>query len=1143
MSAIGTRLHLRLFLEGVEIPIVAASITSQKNAPCSASLQIPANDYALDLKPRTLVHLFCYDGYRGAPPESQVWVGGAGVTVKQQLAVDPAKQGPVPTTATPAPSPELSAIDLENQNYKLIFGGEVIALSYNKSPMSRGVTLQCVDWSSYWDIAYQYQVSGMSLGHGTLNQAFTGASATVFNEFLKTPGDVVLNLLSTPPRSYPELKGSLLGGLMHIIEAIGGCYFGSRAVKGTNDFFSLAEMRLHLTQMIGANPRSAKDEIRLMQAHGFGSLFGKTLGGLGQLVTIRQVLLALQRYIFHEIIPINAPRYVAPKSDPQGGMTERVALASDPATAALVKSAQDIKQKVLQLKAKQESAIHAFVGEGVYGQLPEISKLQQQADESYRQARKLGLTTGAAATGGLNQAVVAFETAARQFAQLVRVVQEPGYQTFEYPPVGTPEANRVLGLLAAIERAMDRVAGSYYTRPARKAQRQSDPPPRLLTQLYRPDVWMVAPPRCNVIFPELYSGFSYGRNFLGEVTRMLLRTHEAFYGSDMLFDGHYMAPSRILGSRSNKKMARGRMDYEPPDLSDAPASVLKDLMDHELYTGITPTFERMSDLNLHAIRGGSIEIDGAKVGYAQLACNHIFFQYRFKSRELMVQGKFNPYAVLGFPSVVIDKYMADDQLRGGYDDKLAKRLATAFANLPPRQDQNMIEIDAAKVRTLAADVMTEREMTHYLGTPELISHSLSSAAGGSTSYQMAYARTTSERTEFFGDNLVQSGKSKRKGSSKPPSIVAALEAPVVGSTGVRGGKIISVENVTDRYKRAQPKVKRGQQLPSSKTYLPVFIGDNTVGGRRARGTRVPVGVDLEPSAYGPEVIAIAGSGGTTVSSDNSRKVTVRFEAYRIVEEVGRYTTEDVKLPPEHLLFPPWYGEDYRTNKIGALYSDFFGVGAVTDPTVVLGRVSKKPDEDNERALVLDDPEAIFEAVLGPSRLDGPSDTPDVLEPSGGGTYGPLKEGDQAEVLGEVEGRSPLAEAIAELVRIYSATRQHHYDTPAFIHNYTWRPIATMVDLFGTADLNITERGIVTAGREGFHSRAFGDHDDLRQLVTQDEHGPQKILGIEAAPSELSSDKADAAKKVAERMDTRKEKRLAVFRYLTALSASRGVLLG
>ena len=713
--------------------------------------------------------------------------------------------------------------------------------------------------------------------------------------------------------------------------------------------------------------------------------------------------------------------------------------------------------------------------------------------------------------------------------------------------VTLPRVQRGLSFLHPVERLevtpydtfemMDGVLEATYTRPAKLGISQPDPPARLLTQIYRPDVWMVAPPRCNVIFPELYSQFSYGRNFLNEVSRILLRTHEAFWGSDIMFDGHYMAPSRLLGARKNKPIAAGRTNKQP-DVTEAPAWVLKDMLDHELYTGITPAFERMSDLNLHAIRGGSIEINGAKVGYAQLVTNHLFFQFRFRTRDLMCSGKFNPYAVLGFPMVIIDKYKTEDD-GAHYSHKKAHELAVASSGVPHLESQNMIEIEATKFSAQLAAVLEQRPLTHYLGTPELISHSISASTGGTTQYQMGYARTTNEKTEFLGDNLAKSSTAKKTRNQKIPTVIAALEPPKEGTRGILGGKIIEVKEVTKQYARKPTKKGAAAGAP----LLPLFVSEYRLSGRKRRGTRVPVGVEMPATAYGPEVVAIAGSGGTTNAA--LKEVLVTFSAYRIVEEIGVYVAADVNLPPEEITFPPWYGEAYRTNKIGALYAYFFGVGAITDPTVVLGQKTAR-GAAGERVLTTEFKEEFggsAEKHDTPGELDlPPPGLSSVPEPSGGGSIGDPDV--ETEQLGEVEARSPIADAVNELVRIYSATRTHHYDTPAFVQNYTWRPIATMVDIFGTSDLAITDDGEVVSGREGFHSRAFGNFDNLRQLVAHTSEGqPPTILGLKAKPSEVAGDVVDPSAKVAARMDTRKEKQQAVLRYLNALAASRGVLLG
>ena len=104
----------------------------------------------------------------------------------------------------------------------------------------------------------------------------------------------------------------------------------------------------------------------------------------------------------------------------------------------------------------------------------------------------------------------------------------------------------------------------------------------------------------------------------------------------------------------------------------------------------------------------------------------------------------------------------------------------------------------------------------------------------------------------------------------------------------------------------------------------------------------------------------------------------------------------------------------------------------------------------------------------------------------------------------------------------------------------------MVDIFGTANLEIDDDGEVVQGVEGFHSRAFGDFDDLRQLTrTVQGQRVATILGM----TTTDEDEADGAAanqafrdtERARRLDTRKEKRVAVYRYLQALLATRGIL--
>lgn len=1188
------KLHLRLFIEGVEVPVISAVVQSQPNAAAAATIQIPANDMALQLKPRSLVHLYFYDFYRGAPAADRAWVAGESIAVESRDR-DPDLEGLIPPERLETTDAQ-EATDLENQNYRLLFGGEVVGINVEKTPMSRGITLQCLDWSLYWDYAFQYQVSGFSLGGGGVRAAFTGASTTLFNSFLEGSGDIIIGLMETAPRSYPRLIGTLLGAIVHIIEAIGGVNYGTRSIRGVNDFFSIAELRLKLTQMVGANPFEQDNERRLMAANGFGSLFRRALSGLGRQVSIRDVLNALQRYIFHEVVPVTSPHFIPALVDPNRPLYETTAITANTSYDPIVSAARRMKQRALDIKSRQEASTDPDTARTLSarngGLSVELDRLVTLSGITAGRARRLAVSEGSRFVGNLEIHQIFAVAAVRwqRIQEQTRRAQRVGVRTNTFFPPETNEGQQVISLAQQLSDAMDEVLNAQIRRRVASGNRQPDPPPRLLTQLYRPDVWMVAPPRCNVIFPELYNSFNYGRSFMDEVTRLMLRTHSAFFGSDILFDGFYMAPSRVLGSRTGSRIGRGRTGVEPPDLADAPAWFIRDMMDHELYTGIIPKFERMSDLNLHALRGGSIELNpgdgspGVRVGYAQLAANHIFFRYRFESRQLNMQGKFNPYFVLGFPALIIDKYKASEpnEADAAVNAEIAARIAAQAregegaaidSELTEDERARQREMETFRLDNLVEALSVQQPNSHYLGCPAMMSHSVSAETGGLTQVQMKYARTTDERTEFLGDDRVAPARYRRTRNTEVRSTVGMLSVPVVGpnSRGPRGGEIISFEDITQEYQRAHPVRRvRGRRSTSavgaarytSDARLPLFVP----GGRSGRrfGTRVLIGQPVAASSV-PEAAALVGSVGTTMSGYTEsvgtgnaedaavlNETTITFRAYRIRERLGVYARTTVDLPAEDLTFPPWYGEHYRSQNIGALYSYFFGTGSIVDPTNIVdptGRSTRSADGgDPSGASSVTDPTPVdagaTEGVTLPE--DPPPPEVDTPSPVITGPAGTTAETTDPTTLGAVGAHGTIEDAVTTLVDAYSLIRRNRFDVDDFLRSYTWRPIASMVDIFGTANLEIDDDGEVVRGIEGFHSRAFGDFDDLRQLTrTVDGERVATILGLTTTDEDeadgAAADRAFRDTERAARLDTRKEKRLAVFRYVQALLATRGIL--
>ena len=54
----GRVLHLRCFLEGIEVPIVSCSVSAAIGGPASAHVELLDSEKGFELLPRTIIHVF-----------------------------------------------------------------------------------------------------------------------------------------------------------------------------------------------------------------------------------------------------------------------------------------------------------------------------------------------------------------------------------------------------------------------------------------------------------------------------------------------------------------------------------------------------------------------------------------------------------------------------------------------------------------------------------------------------------------------------------------------------------------------------------------------------------------------------------------------------------------------------------------------------------------------------------------------------------------------------------------------------------------------------------------------------------------------------------------------------------------------------
>lgn len=1051
MAAHGQRLKLRLFLEGVEVPIVGVQLQCLPNAPLLAAIQVPPVPEGTRLKPRTLVHVFFLDPYEEESP----FLSASRSSSTPSNRMDPSSYEQAMNRAANsvnASDPESNPIE-DYTRYKLFFEGEMLGFEWSKDQSQRALVLQCADPSNYWDYAYQWNNTDL-FGPG-IKALFSGGSTNLFTDFLSSSAEVITTILRTPSITFPKLKG-LAGGIVHLLEAIGGSYYSDKKIAGQNIFFTLAELRLHINQMIMAiedDPTAS----RLLAIQGYTSLMSRMLGGMGGQTSIRQSISALQGIIFHETYAQPCPKYI-PGIDGTVSGQVRARLDQNPRTVFIVRNAAAVSSAlsdiVLQLHvADNRPDVSLFTQAGtVQSSLRTqiVSRLKQQQQLLKSTVMQLRKVTPAVPSvlSMLNTAAqnigIAATKAARwsaTSASSISAVENPLQEAIS-------TLNRVTQLTVVTNSAKNR-------QPARLAQ-----------QILRPDVWFSAPPRCNVIFPEHYSKLSYRRNFMEEPTRLLLKTNDEFFGEDELFDRFYFAPKTASVKKSKVNLQ---------------ALLTNDLLEHELFTGILPVFEKMGELNIFAARGGVVNDRVPQVGLAQRSANFIYFKYRFAARQMVISGRFNPYVAIGFPGLVLDKYVDADTL-ALYNQLLQK------SGQPTRDINKLLG-------------------TAFLGNFTQVTFNVNQTTG-QMDVVMSYPRQPEEGVEFLGTTDKEEVTVSKRFDEDASRVtdVASISEPKLQSVGPNLGTITQVENVSQLY---MGDATGGATSTSTKALL-LFSSGKTGQKPRSPASRkvakVPINVSVDARQLDPDVLRELGllNPSTFVgSNDNFYKQPqpITILAFRIKEDVPRFQQQVVDLPAEEYIRPGWYGDIWHPAKIGEAYDTFFSTGAITDPHTISDPSGAQTGATNNDA---------SDAIATANQTDDPNDPRS-----------------SAAVSYQLAAGATIEQAAAFLQATYSHIKQSGLDVEEFIRAYTWRPIATMIDMFGTSDLQLSPDGqYVVQGIEGFHSRAFGPFNNLFGLVTAE---LEEVVGLRRGTM------------AAQKGDTRKVKQDAVRDYLAGLGIGRAIL--
>jgi len=918
MSDIGRAepLHLRLFLEGVEVPVIGAVVSASEGSPATAQIEMVPANAGLHLAARTKVLLFFLDG-----------------------------AGDLPADVTRASIPDDEHRELTEAGYYLLFSGELFSLSYSKSgPGSRSLVLQCLDDSNNWDTSYLFTLrysAGAQDGAVAGNPAnflALNSNTNPLDDILSDPADIIRQIARRQQGLNPSVAGSkgMLGGLLGILELIGGIpgrYIGMTA------WHTIQEARVRLMDQIGAD--SGTTAAALFDATAFEDWLTKGLGDLGTVVSYRSIIGLINEYIYYSVAPNPVGVYRAGERNPPdwpNGLFETAASGDadtadggagsgddanlDPTFASLK---NQVLQKLIEMGwngttkplARQTSGYRsadeqASLQKGtrregkapysphMYGFAADISLAGAGIGFVYKNVgsesgslhkrlifwtEKLKLSTlEALATCGkftaaeiaTMQQMVAFYKDLGEAVKAVggglewggswassdawtKLIAGSGYgDCVHIQMAGWRTLAKAKGLTVEQPSAVD-LAGFYSSMPDRE---------RLYTQYFRPDIWFVPPPACNIIFPEEVATLSFGRDLLRETTRLQLSTFNAVMGDDVILNQVYFAPQ----IDQVQSLTSGGLGTAKTAL----------IYPHERYSGIIPKMEKISDLSFYSRLSEDQKITGeakdlkedevASKAENQLetwAARTAVFTYlsrRYDARTLDLQMKFTPRLAVGFPALVIDR-------------------------------TNPEQLDDSEPQTT-----NPFSPNHFLGMVRSLSHSISQS-GATTSIHLSHVRL--HRADM--DDLFATSVYKNKGVLS----VQVVPSPAEPQTFTNKDTTMST-----RVFRWLQTVNKGLSLGELDLAKPDIYGPNAM----------PLVGAITIVKVMPENSTVTWSTNDTELIGPQLQDEFPFSSITFTESTG----DPTYLPLEEAIRPPWMSDEYANANIGALYQSLLGCKSLID---------------------------------------------------------------------------------------------------------------------------------------------------------------------------------------------------------------------
>lgn len=1038
-------LHLRLFLEGEEVPVVSAYIDFGLTRPATANIEIIPVDEAIDLQPRTMVHLFYYDDTRSEGEESTY-----------------------------------SDIGI----YRLIFSGEAIGFSVVKNNRARSLILQCIDFSGYFSAAHATTINANGPDNNLISDHayLYGGSRSIFDSLVQNQAERLVEWLGQTPIT-PGLTSvtGVAGGIIRILEVMGGVYGphdrDTVREKGVNDFFTMAELRCRIMQQICAEEKDETSK-NLLSGKVFMEWLSNNLQSQGTQITIQDIIVLLAKYIEYGFVPNPAAKYEVRKEGGTGAVVT---------TAKSVSETKDGSSALADLKTFQDD-LSLFsreipLREDSKGILRDKSVYLDKATSSLDTLRAENPQIDSEVVSVLNEILIV-NSSMKDFENLSNL-----------------KVSESLTRLSSAIDLLNSIRTSVYSERT-EADVFSQ---RLRSIIFRPDCWFAAPPKCNVLFPEMYSNLTYDRNWVGEVSRSLITTFSAMVGVDRtdIINSHIFVPPAKYTD------AALQSDDEPKENNVDRSSYAK-LMNHELHTGIVPATKWIPD-TMAGTPDSKDDTDtpseDARLDWAQKASLFHFFKDRFSPRSASISGRFNPNLVCGFPAaIVLSPIIPKDGSVSQNVDELLEKLG---GKIPYQLVGQVIGVQHSIDQNGGSTNISMTHVRRHTGLDDVLLNLKYVDKGKEVarivSYGISFEEAIDDKDLFdmLSGCTPQGDVPINEATFSSPTDLSttAVMSTVDPETGRQASAFVSeTRSSSYEYSVSGKDVSlytKKASIPEAEQYdilvpkglTSVSVGSNGIKGGKVLGVRVN---DADRQGLNGKMVF--------------RSITV-FE--RIV------VTLDSSPPFEDLMRPAWMSSSFQNEKItDNVYMPFFGCGSVVDQLTVEGATSDG-------------------SLLG---MEGAS--PGVLEVSNKDSAQSITS--SINKAASVRAKNSVDRAVTWLSYLYGAVRSSSTiakDVEKFVSDYTRRPIATIDQILGSRDLELQISGSkvsAASGSIGFHTMAVNP-------AVVDASATSRLVGLIEDPTvplprlDLSGD----SQPIDPRYDVRYEKKKSVREYKEALQLGRG----